>query len=192
MLRRPLLLVVAAVSGTAALPRRQLEDQPQATIGPRPVTLTWDRTGDFGPHTPHTRTHGWQEALDHCAGLVAPGPVQPNRQHPSNQTIRGYNIELQVQGGGGVYHLRETLVFPPFQDFQIDGGVWILNFEGNMSTDAVVIDSLMNVHIELGAVVYGGTAAALRIRPQRNTQVLAPGGKDSYAPPCVFPYRDSL
>ena len=28
------------------------------------------------------------------------------------------NIELQVQGGGGVYHLGETLVFPPFQDFR--------------------------------------------------------------------------
>ena len=179
------LLLASDLTPSGALPHRRLgEDRRMATMGPRPATLTWDRTGDFGPHTPGTRTHGWQEALDHCAGLVVPGHSRPRYMNKTeNDTVRGYNIELQVQGGGGVYHLGETLVFPPFQDFKIDGGVWVLNFEGNMSMDAVIIDSLMNVHLELGTVVYGGTGAALRLRPKR------PVG-DGF--PCITESRISL
>lgn len=139
------------------------------TVGPRPMTLTWDGTGDFGPHTPGTRTDGWQEALNHCAGLLNPCNASevPCEHTRYGTVVRGYNIELQIQGGGGVYNLQETLEFPPFQDFQLDGGVYILNWAGNGSSDAVVVDSLMNVHLELGTVVYGGTGAGLRLRPKR-------------------------
>ena len=93
------LLLASDLTPSGALPHRRLgEDRRMATMGPRPATLTWDRTGDFGPHTPGTRTHGWQEALDHCAGLVVPGHSRPRYMNKTeNDTVRGYNIELQCK-----------------------------------------------------------------------------------------------
>ena len=57
--RKVMMLLPLAVALLTTAPSGE-DDQRNATIGPRPVTLTWDRTGNFGPHTPGTRTHGWQ------------------------------------------------------------------------------------------------------------------------------------
>ena len=114
------------------------------------VLLAYDGTGDFGPQTPGTRTDGWQEALDHC--------VREAR-------------DLTVKGGFGgrkaIYHVRETIRFPPAQDFRVDGGVHVLNWEGPAEKDLLVMDSAMNCEYRLGILVYGGTGAALRIRAER-------------------------
>ena len=160
---------MTTLRGSQRRPVSESSPVAQPSVGPRPMTLTWDGTGDFGPQTPGTRTDGWQEALNYCAGLLNPcnASAAPCARTRYGALVRGYNIELQVQGGGGVYNLHETLQFPPFQDFQLDGGVYILNWAGNGSSDAVVVDSLMNVHLELGTVVYGGTGAGLRLRPKR-------------------------
>ncbi|MFH1568883.1 MAG: hypothetical protein ABIL09_12870 [Gemmatimonadota bacterium] len=115
------------------------------------VLLAWDDSGDFGPGTPGTRTAGWQEALDFCAAHAR---------------------DLYVKGGYGgrqaIYHVDTTVRVPPAQDFRIDGGVYVINFRGpDPAADAFVIDSAMNCEYHLGIIVYGGTGAGLRVRPER-------------------------
>lgn len=109
--------------------------------------LAFDGTGDFGPQTPGTRTDGWQEALDFC--------VREAR-------------DLTVKGGFGgrkpIYHIHDTIRFPAAQDFRVDGGVYVLNWEGPAEKDLLVLDSAMNCEYRLGILVYGGAGAALRIR----------------------------
>jgi hypothetical protein len=114
------------------------------------VILAWDDSGDFGPGTPGTRTSGWQEALDACAD---------------------HQRDLYVKGGYGglspIYHVQDTIRFPPAQDFKVDGGVYVVNWTGPADRDLMVIDSCMNCEIHLGILVYGGFEAALRVRPER-------------------------
>jgi len=114
------------------------------------VILAWDNTGDFGPATPGTRTAGWQEALDAC--------VAQKR-------------DLYVKGGWGgrdaIYHASETIRIPPTQDFRIDGGVYVVNWTGPADKDLLVVDSGMDCHFTFGILVYGGSGAALRVRPER-------------------------
>lgn len=115
-----------------------------------PVQLSYDGKGDFGPQTPGTRTDGWQEALDFC--------VRESR-------------DLNVVGGFGgvktVYHIHETIRFPAAQDFCVTGGVYALNWEGPADHDLMVLDSAMNCEYHFGIFVYGGSGAALRVRPQK-------------------------
>ncbi len=113
------------------------------------VQLSFDQTGDFGPQTPGTRTDGWQEALDFC--------VREGR-------------DLYVKGGFGggkaIYHIKDTIRFPPAQDFRVDGGVYVLNWEGPPDKDLVQLDSAMNCEYHLGILVYGGTGAGLVVRAE--------------------------
>lgn len=142
----PLFLMVAGVCCAEAPVHAQRER------GTLPfVVLAFDGRGDFGPETPGTKTSGWQEALDHC--------VKNAR-------------DLYVKGGYGghqaIYHIEDTIRFPPAQDFRVDGGVFVINFRGaDPSKDAVRIDSAMNCEYHLGLVVYGGHGAAVRIKPER-------------------------
>ncbi len=114
------------------------------------LVLAYDTSGDFGPQTPGTKTSGWQEALDAC--------VRDAR-------------DLYVKGGYGgaraIYHVTDTIRFPPAQDFRVDGGVYVVNWEGQQEKDLMVIDSSMNCEYHLGILVYGGTNAALRIKPEK-------------------------
>lgn len=118
------------------------------------VLLAFDGSGDFGPQTPGTRTGGWQEALDHC--------VREAR-------------DLYVKGGFGgrkpIYHIRETIRFPAAQNFRVDGGVYVLNWEGAADEDLLVLDSAMNCEYHLGILVYGGKGAALRVRAEKPVPV---------------------
>lgn len=139
-----------AASGLVARPERG-GSSPSA----RPqVLLAWDGTGDFGPQTPGTKTSGWKEALEHCVA---------------------HGLDLYVKGGYGgqkaIYHTRETIRLPAAQDFRIDGGVFVINYVGDPMQDAVVMDSAMNCDYQLGVIVYGGKAAALRIRPEKPVPV---------------------
>lgn len=147
--------LLASVCGIAAvlgiLSTSCAENSPTARPKPPWLVLAHDDTGDFGPATPGTKTAGWQEALDDCVAQ---------------------SKDLYVKGGYGgrkaVYHIDETIRFPPAQDFKIDGGVYVINFRGTKTDDdAVVIDSAMNCEYKLGIIVYGGKGAGLRIRPEK-------------------------
>ena len=125
---------------------------------PRPyvrVTLQGPHDGgDFGPHTPGTRTSGLQEALDwahrHCRDVYVFGG-------------RG-----GMHGGEGVpdnvYTLDETLRIPWSQDFRMDGGNYVLQYRGTTG-HAVTIDSQMNCRYKLGLIVSGSPDAAVAVRP---------------------------
>ena len=95
--------------------------------------------GDFGPHTPGTRTSGIQEALDFA------------KEHVRDVYICGGGIKAPFQGGVG-YTLHETLRIPWNQNWRLDGGEYWLSYSGE-SGDAVIIDSQMNCQIKLGLVV---------------------------------------
>lgn len=118
------------------------------------VVLAFDGSGDFGPHTPGTETAGWQEAINYC--------VEHGR-------------DLYVKGGWGgrtaIYHVRDTIHVPPTQDFRIDGGVYVINWQGPQDKDLLVVDSGMDCHYNFGILVYGGMGAALRIRPEGPTPI---------------------
>jgi len=113
------------------------------------VVLAYDGSGDFGPQTPGTRTAGWQEAINAC--------VERKR-------------DLYVKGGWGgetaIYHVSDTIRVPATQDFRIDGGVYVVNWEGPADQDLLVVDSGMDCHFTFGILVYGGLGAALRIKPE--------------------------
>ena len=124
------------------------------TAIPPYVLLAFDDSGDFGPHTPGTKTSGWQEALNFC--------VKSGK-------------DLYVKGGFGgrkaIYHIKETIRFPAAQDFRVDGGVYVLNWQGPADQDLLFLDSAMNCEYHLGILVYGGRSAALRIKPEKPVPV---------------------
>lgn len=143
---RALAIFLAALScGAAATTETSSPDAPT-------VVLSWDTSSDFGPHTPDTRTAGWQEAINYCV------------EHAR---------DLYVKGGWGgrkaVYNVSETIVVPATQDFKIEGGVYVLNWTGpadDPAKDLLLIDSAMNAEYHFGILVYGGAGAAMRIRPE--------------------------
>ncbi len=144
-------LCVWGLSAARGAGLNELDTQDRA----RPVLLlAYDNSGDFGPQTAGTKTAGWQEALDAC--------VRQAR-------------DLYVKGGYGgtkaIYHVTETIRFPPAQDFRVDGGVYVVNWQGPADKDLMVIDSSMNCEYHLGILVYGGLGAALRVRPEKPVPV---------------------
>ena len=98
-----------------------------------------DDGGDFGPHTPGTRTSGLQEALDAakeqvkdvyiCGGSWTAGKNQPV-----------------------VYVLHETLRVPWMQDFRLESGHAVIHHAAR-SGDAVVFDSQMSCAYRFGLIV---------------------------------------
>jgi hypothetical protein len=124
------------------VPRNQIVVSPQ---GPRDG-------GDFGPHTPGTRTSGLQEALD---------------------AAKKQGKDVYLAGGSWtagesdpvVFHLHETLRVPWMQDFRLDSGHSVLNYTPKKG-DAIVFDSQMSCSYRLGLVVSQSDGAVLRLRPQ--------------------------
>jgi hypothetical protein len=107
--------------------------------------------GDFGPNTPGTKTAGLQEAFDAAKAL---------------------RRDLYIEGGSWtegknqpvVYGLDETLRIPWMQDFRLDGGHYVLNYNPKKG-DAVVIDSQMSCSYRFGLVVSNSDGAVVRIGP---------------------------
>ena len=160
---RPLLPLLSLVVWAAAVPQRR---SPSPSAKQPVVTLTWDGTGDFGPHTPNTRTSGWQEALAAAAAAGRDVYVQG-----------GSDLATREDNGKAVYFVDETVRIPPSQDFRIDGGVFVVAWRGtNSSADVLVVDSCMNCYLELGTVVTspGQTGAAVALRPTRPVPVCHP------------------
>lgn len=145
------LLLLAAISGATALaaeapgapkPTNQIVVSPQ---GPRDG-------GDFGPHTPGTKTSGLQEALDAAKRqakdvYLAGGSWTADKTEPV------------------VYHLHETLRVPWMQNFRLDSGHCVLNYTPKTG-DAVVFDSQMSCAYRLGLIVSMSDGAVVRMKPQ--------------------------
>ncbi|HID21267.1 MAG TPA: hypothetical protein EYP14_02570 [Planctomycetaceae bacterium] len=120
------------------------------------VTLNGpDDGGDFGPHTPGTKTSGLQEALDyahrHCRDVYIFGGRGGLHQGQSNNC--------------NVYWLDETLRVPWSQDFRLDGGNYLLVYR-KPTGYAVTIDSQMNCRYKFGLIVSQSRDAAVCICPR--------------------------
>lgn len=108
--------------------------------------------GDFGPHTPGTKTSGLQEAFDHAklAGrdlYITGGSWTHGKNRPA------------------VYDLHETLRIPWMQDFRCNSGHHVIAYRGKTG-DAIVIDSQMSCYYRFGLIVSNSKAGAVvAIRP---------------------------
>lgn len=107
--------------------------------------------GDFGPHTPGTRTSGLREALVAAKEqakdvYLAGGSWTAERTEPV------------------VYHLQETLVVPWMQNFRLDSGHCVLNY-AQTTGDAVVFDSQMSCSYRFGLIVSASSGAVVRMKP---------------------------
>lgn len=124
---------------------------------PRPYILVAppDWGGEFGPHTPGTRTSGLQEALDcahrDCRDLYIAGG--------RGGLHRGKGVERNI------YYLDETLRVPWSQDFRLDGGHYLLVYRPERGS-ALHLDSQMNGRYKFGLVVSQSPDPAVLIKPQ--------------------------
>jgi hypothetical protein len=124
-----------------ANPRNQLVVSPQ---GP-------NDGGDFGPHTPGTKTSGLQEAFDAAKAramdvYLAGGSWTADKTQPV------------------VYNLNTTLHVPWMQNFRLDSGHCVLNYT-QKTGDAIVFDSQMSCSYRLGLVVSLSDGAVVRLKP---------------------------
>ena len=131
----------AAAARSPANPHNQVVVSPD---GPRDG-------GDFGPHTPGTKTSGLQEALDAAKDraqdvYIAGGSWTADKTQPV------------------VYNLHETLRVPWMQNFRLDSGHCVLNYTPRTG-DAVVFDSQMSCAYRLGLIVSMSDGAVVRMRP---------------------------
>jgi len=111
--------------------------------------------GDFGPHTPGTRTSGIQEALEyahrHCRDVyICGGRGGMHAGKPINCNV---------------YWLDEPLRVPWSQDFRLDGGNYVLVYRPKAG-HAVEIDSQMNCRYKFGLIVSQSPDPAVCIRPR--------------------------
>ena len=107
--------------------------------------------GDFGPHTPGTKTSGLQEAF-HAAKTQNKGLY-----------IAGGSLSF-IQSQPVVYFIHETLHIPWMQDFRLDGGHYVIQYTPK-SGDAVVIDSQMSCAYRFGLIVSNADGAVVRLKP---------------------------
>lgn len=109
-----------------------------------------------------TQTDGLQEAVDYAVNSGLDLYITGGR--------------ATTAGGGGssnnnVYFLDKTLMIPPAQDFRIDGGESVINYDPTLG-DAVTIDSCEDCHFRFGLVVTGATnGSAVAFRPTNPTNL---------------------
>lgn len=139
-LRRALNLSKRAATGTSRKKTRS-DDGSRFPL----VLVAPDGSGDFGPETPGTRTAGIQEAINHCA----------EKQR-----------DLFIRGGPGVtYRVSETIEVLAVNDFSIDGGNYTIEWNGPGDKDLLHVNSGLDAHYTFSTLVYGGSAAAVRLWP---------------------------
>jgi hypothetical protein len=107
--------------------------------------------GDFGPKTPGTKTSGLQEAFN------AAKAQRRDLYIEGGSWTEGKNIPV-------VYGLDETLHIPWMQDFRLDGGHYVINYNPKKG-DAVVIDSQMSCAYRFGLIVSQSEGTVVRIKP---------------------------
>ena len=106
--------------------------------------------GDFGKFTPGTMTAGIQEAIQHA------------KAHYLNLYIIGAQGDRK---GGGNYAIQETIHIPPLQGFRIDGGEYVLSYQGKTG-DAIHIDSCMDCWYKFGLITTRSTGATVLFGPE--------------------------
>lgn len=107
--------------------------------------------GDFGPNTASTKTAGLQEAINHA---------------------REIQRDVYIVGGGAkeafknpvVYTMTETLRIPWMQDFRLDSGNAVIQYNGQ--GEAIVFDSQMSCSYRFGLVVSAAHGPVVRLAPQ--------------------------
>ena len=120
------------------------------------VTLNGpDDDGDFGPNTQGTKTGGIQEALDYAHENFRDVYIWGGRG--------GMDIKRLV--AENVYHLKETLRVPWSQDFRLDSGNYVLNYE-KKTGPAVHIDSQMSCKYKFGLVVSESKDPVVLVKPE--------------------------
>lgn len=107
--------------------------------------------GDFGPHTPGSKTSGLQEAFN---------------------AAKAQSKDVYLCGGSWtesksepvVYFLAETLHIPWMQNFRCDSGNCVIHYAPTAG-DAVVIDSQMSCSYRFGLIVSMSSGATVRLKP---------------------------
>ncbi|MBI2844848.1 MAG: hypothetical protein HYX78_15755 [Armatimonadetes bacterium] len=148
------LLAPASVSCTTSKAAdRQTGVDKYHTMGYVVVTPNGPKDGgDFGPHTPGTKTSGLQEAFDYA------------QAQSKDIYIAGGGISHKYTAGA-VYYLSETLRIPWMQNFRLDGGEYFISYKSSHG-DAVVIDSQMNCHYKFGLITSSSDGAVVRLKPE--------------------------
>lgn len=107
--------------------------------------------GDFGPHTPGSKTSGLREAFE---------------------AAKAQAKDVYISGGSWtesktepvVYFLQETLHIPWMQNFRCDSGNCVIHYSPSQG-DAVVIDSQMSCTYRFGLIVSMSSGATVRLKP---------------------------
>ena len=107
--------------------------------------------GDFGPHTPETKTSGLQEAFNAA------------KQQSKDVYLSGGSW-TESKTEPVVYFLQETLHIPWMQNFRCDSGNCVIHYSPT-SGDAVVIDSQMSCSYRFGLIVSMSSGATVRLKP---------------------------
>jgi hypothetical protein len=130
-------------------------DQVPTSAAPRAILYVTpagpDDGGDFGPRTPGTKTSGLQEAFNAAKAqardiYIVGGSWTANKTEPV------------------VYFLDATLHIPWMQNFRVDGGHYVINYNPREG-DAVVIDSQMSCAYRFGLIVSNSSGAVVRMKP---------------------------
>lgn len=145
----PGILVVLCVCTTAFSqePARSDRARNQIVVSPNGP----DDGGDFGPHTPGTKTSGIQEALN-AAKAQAKDVYLAGGSWTAEKTTPV------------VYNLNTTLHIPWMQNFRLDSGHCVLNYT-QQTGDAVVFDSQMSCSYRFGLIVSLSEGATVRMKP---------------------------
>jgi hypothetical protein len=163
---------------TAKLKRDKVNGETKRWVN---VTLEGpDDGGDFGPNTPGTMTGGIQEGVDYA-----------------HENFR----DVYIWGGRGgldktrlvaenVYHLKETLRIPWSQDFRLDGGNYVLNYEKKTGV-ALHIDSQMSCKYKFGLIVSESKDPVVAVKPENagpdNFRAIVTSDFEFVAPVCMHP-----
>lgn len=107
--------------------------------------------GDFGPHTPGSKTSGLQEAFNAA-----------KEQAKDVYLCGGSWTESKTDPV--VYFLHETLHIPWMQNFRCDSGNCVIHYSPTQG-DAVVIDSQMSCTYRFGLIVSMSSGATVRLKP---------------------------
>ncbi len=154
-MRLPLPLILSVVSALAPVATiTAADDAPDSRAARNQIVVSPQGPrdgGDFGPHTPGTKTSGLQEAL-----------LAAKRQAKDVYLAGGSWTHDETEPV--VYHLHETLHVPWMQNFRLDSGHCVLNYTPSTG-DAVVFDSQMSCRYRLGLIVSQSDGAVVRMRP---------------------------
>lgn len=108
--------------------------------------------GDFGPHTPGTKTSGLQEALDYA------------KQHVKDVYVIGGSW-THGKNRPAVYYLYETLHIPWMQDFRMDAGHCVIAYKGQPGGSAMVFDSQMSCYYRFGLICGDANGPTVVLKP---------------------------